>query len=213
MKTTIVKLSDIRESEYNPRVKGIINSELIDSISKFGYIEPIVVNTREHEDFTGNERSWTIIGGHQRYNALLTTYGPEYTIDVVLVNFDKKTEKEANLALNKIKGEWDFDKLRVLLQEFKSYDIVPVGFDFGDVDKLLSSVSFSGSSGSSETKQPDKIKESVGVDSILNITFDTIESMQNVQSILNKIRKDMNLETIAEALVFVCSEYEKSRSK
>ena len=58
------RLSDLLPAEYNPRVTlGPEDKEfqdLVTSIRTLGYAEPILIN----ED-------GTIIGGHQRYNALL----------------------------------------------------------------------------------------------------------------------------------------------
>lgn len=120
MKTKIVKLEELNPAKYNPRVLLESGSKeykaLIKSLDKFGTVEPIVIN----------ERNNTIIGGHQRYNAL-KELGKE-TAEVVLVNCDEKTEKKLNLALNKIEGKWDFMKLDELLTEMSDEELSFTGF-------------------------------------------------------------------------------------
>lgn len=55
-----IQIEDIRESEFNPRVrleKGSPEYEQIEaSIREFGFIEPLVVN----------EHNMRLVGGHQR---------------------------------------------------------------------------------------------------------------------------------------------------
>ena len=42
----------------------------------------------------------------------------EKTVPCVIVDLDEESEKTLNLALNKIKGEWDYDKLSEILSGF-----------------------------------------------------------------------------------------------
>jgi len=48
-------------------------------------------------------------------------------VPVVIVKLDKQDEKKLNLALNKIQGEWDHEKLSELLHSLD--DIKITGFD------------------------------------------------------------------------------------
>ena len=97
------RLSDLLPAEYNPRVTlGPEDKEfqdLVTSIRTLGYAEPILIN----ED-------GTIIGGHQRYNALLYLGWEE--ADVVVYPCSKVKEKALNVALNKIDGRWDASDCR-----------------------------------------------------------------------------------------------------
>lgn len=120
MTTEIMQLSDIIPAEYNPRVKlkaGDTQYEALkNSIERFGLVEPLIVNKRNN----------VLVGGHQRLSALLDAGATE--AEVVLVDLDEQKEKALNLALNKIDGEWDFDKLDDLLEGLDKADIIFTGF-------------------------------------------------------------------------------------
>ncbi len=96
------------------------------SIEEFGYVDPIIVN-----------KDMTVIGGHQRLKVLKTLGYTE--IECNVVELDKVKEKALNVALNKISGEWDYDKLEDLLLELKEADIdlLLTGFDNEEIEKLL----------------------------------------------------------------------------
>lgn len=115
-----MQLSDIIPADYNPRVKlkaGDTQYEALkNSIERFGLVEPLIVNKRNN----------VLVGGHQRLNALLDA--GETEAEVVLVDLDEQREKALNLALNKIDGEWDFDKLDDLLEGLDKADIIFTGF-------------------------------------------------------------------------------------
>jgi DNA modification methylase len=124
-----IKISDLKNAEYNPRVDlkpGDKEFEKIkNSITEFGYVEPIICNS-----------DMTIIGGHQRAKVLRELGYKE--IDCIVINIDKTKEKALNVALNKISGEWDFESLAKLLDELKNkdYNIELTGFDFSEAEKL-----------------------------------------------------------------------------
>ena len=109
----------LHPAEYNPRVElqpGDPEYERIKrSIETFGFVDPIIANA-----------DGTIIGGHQRYN-VLRDLGYD-SADVVVVDKTKEEEKALNIALNKISGEWDEEKLYELLMEL----------DLSDIDMQLS---------------------------------------------------------------------------
>lgn len=124
-----VDISLLKEAAYNPRVyltKGDADYEKIErSIEEFGYTEPIVWNER-----TGN-----VVGGHQRLKVLKEK---GYTkLPVSVVNLNDADEKQLNLALNKIKGEWDYQKLQDLLMEFEPDDLLATGFTADQVALFL----------------------------------------------------------------------------
>jgi len=120
MTTETMKLAEIIPAEYNPRIKlekGDTQYEALkNSIERFGLVEPLIVN----------KRNKVLIGGHQRLNVLLETGVEE--AEVVVVDLDEEKEKALNLALNKIDGEWDFDKLDSLLEGLDKADIIYTGF-------------------------------------------------------------------------------------
>jgi len=126
-----IKFSEINEAPYNPREKlvaGMFEYEkLKDGIEHFGLVEPLVWNKR-----TGN-----LVGGHQRLAVLKDTGATEAPCSVVDMSIEE--EKLLNIALNKIKGEWDYDKLRDILGEFDEEDAVLSGFSADEIAALLAS--------------------------------------------------------------------------
>ena len=69
-------------------------------------MEPVIWNRQ-----TGN-----VVGGHQRLKVLVDMGQTE--IDCVVVDLDLRREKALNVALNKIQGDWDEEKLASLMAEF-----------------------------------------------------------------------------------------------
>ena len=137
----IIDINEISKSKYNPRL--IYKQEfqdLVNSIKQFGFVEPIVVNTREHPKF--KKRKLAIVGGHQRYEAAKKIGYKE--VPVVFVNLSPQKEKILNLALNKITGEFDTPKLAELLyglvEEDKLTEEEILGFSHEEISKILDTV-------------------------------------------------------------------------
>ena len=90
-------------AEYNPRqLTKDQYQNLKDSISRFGLVDPIIVNKNK-------ERKNIIIGGHQRVKV-----AKDMEIDfvpVLEVDLTYEKERELNIRLNKNTGEWDMDNL------------------------------------------------------------------------------------------------------
>lgn len=132
MNIKTMKLSDLNPAKYNPRKElkpGDKEFEkLKNSIESFGYVELIVVNTR-----TGN----TVISGHQRLSVL--KYLGKEEAECVLVDMDANSEKALNIAMNKVSGEWDEQKLSDLLLDLKGagFDLLLTGFEGTDLNALL----------------------------------------------------------------------------
>lgn len=128
-----VKIEKLIPATYNPRKDLQPQDEefkkIEKSIKEFGYVDPIIIN-----------KDGTIIGGHQRYKVLKHLGYDE--IECVILDITKTEEKALNIALNKISGEWDEEKLEKLLSELKSedIDISVTGFDFDEVDEILEDV-------------------------------------------------------------------------
>ena len=136
----IIKVSDIVPAEYNPRMISDDEFEkLSSSIGEFGLVDPIIINLNNNR----------IIGGHQRYDVLLANGIKElnliklgdigwcFTSDDLKVE-DDAHEKALNLALNKISGEWDNEKLDKLINELKLSDIdmEVTGFDDEELERF-----------------------------------------------------------------------------
>lgn len=126
-----IPVAKLKAAEYNPRralAAGDPEYEKLKrSITEFGYVEPVIWNRQ-----TGN-----VVGGHQRLTVMRDLGITE--IDCVVVDLDPMREKALNIALNKIQGEWDRDKLAALLTEFdgSEFDVTLTGFDAAEVDELL----------------------------------------------------------------------------
>ena len=123
-----LKIKDLKPSEYNPRMELTNEDEeyqnIKRSIQNFGYVEPIIVN-----------KDKTIIGGHQRYNVLKDL---GYDKINCVIDLNKNKEKALNIALNKISGFWDNEKLSILLKELKDLEIVNLtGFSEDEVNNYL----------------------------------------------------------------------------
>lgn len=124
-----IKLVDVKPAAYNPRRQlkpGEKEYEALKaSISRWSLVEPLVVNLR-----TGN-----LVGGHQRYNVLLDLGHTE--AEAAVVDLDEKQEKLLNVALNRIEGQWDYEKLQDLFEEFSAEDIFATGYSDGELKTLF----------------------------------------------------------------------------
>lgn len=130
MKTKMMNVNKLLPADYNPRKDLQEHDEefqrLKAVIEKYGFVQPIVLNTR-----TGN-----IVGGHQRQK-VAKSLGME-KVPVVEVDLDEAEEKTLNLALNKVGGSFDEEKLGALLNELKvsDIDLELTGFDSIEIEEL-----------------------------------------------------------------------------
>lgn len=131
MKSKVMRLEDIKPAEYNPRVRLTeVDHEykaLKSSIDEFGLVVPLIVN----------ERTGTLVSGHQRLNVMLAE-GVEET-EVVIVDMEPEREKALCIALNKISGQWDYGALADILEELRDspVDILATGFSDDEIADLL----------------------------------------------------------------------------
>ena len=126
-----VPISLLNAAPYNPR-KDLQPGDpeyekLKRSLDEFGYVEPVIWNKR-----TGN-----VVGGHQRLKVLQQEGISE--IDCVVIDMDTEKEKALNIALNKISGDWDTDKLALLITDLQGsdFDVSLTGFDPAELDDLF----------------------------------------------------------------------------
>jgi len=113
---------------YNPRkISDHDLAALQRSLRFFGAVEPIVCN----------RRSGRIVGGHQRVKAA-EAEGID-SLPVAWVDLDDPSEKQLNLALNRISGDWDDAALREVLQGLNAEgaDLGPTGFEDTELARLL----------------------------------------------------------------------------
>lgn len=131
MESKVMRLEDIKPAEYNPRVRLTeVDHEykaLKASIDEFGLVVPLIVN----------ERTGTLVSGHQRLNVMLSE-GVEET-EVVIVDMEPEREKALCIALNKISGQWDYGALADILEELRDspVDILATGFSDDEIADLL----------------------------------------------------------------------------
>lgn len=131
MDIRMVPVSCINPAPYNPRralqPTDAEYRKLKRSIDEFGLVDPLIWNER-----TGN-----LVGGHQRLRILVAVGVTEVPCSVV--DLDPEREKALNIALNKIQGEWDEERLRELLAELSEGDLDMnlTGFDDAELEALL----------------------------------------------------------------------------
>ena len=127
-------IAELKPADYNPRKDlqpGDAEYEKLKrSLTEFGYVEPVIWNST-----TGH-----VVGGHQRLK-VLEDLGHN-TVDVIVVELDETREKALNIALNKISGEWDNDKLALLIADLDAsdFDAELTGFDDAEIAQLIGSL-------------------------------------------------------------------------
>ena len=120
----------IEPAYYNPR-KDLKPGDpeyekLKKSIIEFDLVEPLV----------WNKRTGRLVSGHQRLKVLKELGYKE--VEVSVVDLDEKKEKALNIALNKIQGDWDKEKLEELLDELYKEGIWELtGFDEREILKIV----------------------------------------------------------------------------
>ena len=123
--------ADLIPADYNPRKDlkpGDAEYEKLKrSIEQFGYVEPVI----------WNKTTGFVVGGHQRLKVLLDMGITE--VECVVVELDAEKEKALNIALNKISGEWDKDKLALLIADLQGadFDVSLTGFEPAEIDSLF----------------------------------------------------------------------------
>ena len=145
MKKEKINITDINPADYNPRkISSGDYEKLTQSIKTYGLVDPIIINLNDN----------TVIGGHQRYDVLMDMYmdneidkelsllklgdiGWVFTDDQLNVK-DENFEMALNLSLNKISGEWDDEKLAVVLEdlEVNGFDVELTGFNSEEVKQM-----------------------------------------------------------------------------
>jgi len=145
---TTIRIDDLIPDIKNPR-KDLQPSDpefkkINTSIERFGFLEPIVFNTKTKKVISGHQR--LKIARKQGKKSLhvvpLGAYSWAFTDDD-LKELSEQDENAANIALNKAQGDWDMERLMANLQELKAigYDITTTGFDNDEVNQSLANLS------------------------------------------------------------------------
>jgi ParB-like chromosome segregation protein Spo0J len=127
MKIIRKRIADMERATYNPRVElqpGDAEYETLKrSLEQFGMVEPVV----------WNERTNRVVGGHQRLTVEAALGHEE--VDVSVVDLDEIKEKELNIALNKIGGRWDTEKLGAVFDSLGDRSL-ETGFTQPEIDEV-----------------------------------------------------------------------------
>lgn len=125
------RIADMERAEYNPRVELLPGDDeyekLKRNIDRFGMVVPVIWNKRTNR----------VVSGHQRLT-VLQHEGIEET-DVSVVDLDETSEKQLNIAMNKVSGQWDEVKLKELLDSLGDAAI-DTGFDLDEIERLENSI-------------------------------------------------------------------------
>ena len=219
LKIESININEIKPANYNPRlIKGEEFQKLEESINEFGLVDPIIINLENNN----------IIGGHQRYDVLMKNKdkGNENLFLIKLGKIgwvfnntdlnikDENHEKALNIALNKISGEWDNNKLSELIGDLNltGFNINLTGFD--DIEILSLELEQSGLNDFEEieTKEQNDKEECNNADDKNNIFTDesltytlnfNTETQENhfLKLIENLKKEDKNNQTITQLLI------------
>ena len=176
------RISDLNRATYNPRIDLIPGDpeyeNLRRSITTYGLLIPVIWNKR-----TNN-----VVGGHQRLTVLENE--GETEVDVSVVDLDPMQERQLNVALNKIEGGWDEEKLGALLAELGD-DATLTGFNQQEIDSLTNDID-SLIDGDTVDEELRAIEELFNV----SLTFDKAD-----QEELKAFVKDYGKEALVEVII------------
>ena len=163
MRTEFPKLVKLKVSEINadydsnPRVVNDSKLDALkDSLSKFGYVQPIVVNNK-----TNN-----LISGHQRLRILKDSH---QEIEVWMVDVDEFKENAAAIALNNEVADYDQDMLKSIIDEIDESNVRLTGFDDSEIKRITEELDESFMQGTEElSEQIDIYKTTLEFSSLEN---------------------------------------------
>ena len=124
-----MKLSEIHPYEKNPRFNDDAVASVANSIQKFGFRSPIVVD-KDH----------IIICGHTRFKAAQSLGLDEVPV-VIAADLTPEQVQAYRIADNKTAeiAEWNYELLPLEIKELQeaNFDLSLLGFDTEELDKLL----------------------------------------------------------------------------
>jgi site-specific DNA-methyltransferase (adenine-specific) len=123
-----IDLARLRPWEDNPRRNDHAVDAVAESIRSFGFNVPILCN-----------QNLTIVAGHTRWKAAQKL--GMTTVPVIVVEMNDAQQRAFSIADNKTAeiADWDFPKLRDILEELRSedIDIKSLGFSDEELRRLL----------------------------------------------------------------------------
>ena len=128
----LISVELLKDSEYNPRqITKDELKKLENSIKEFGLVQPIVVNIHP-------ARENIVISGHQRLQVAKKLGMKE--VPCMLVDLDLSKERALNLAMNKIGGRFEEDKLIDLLSLIEEENDCKMIFKLKEIYGLMESI-------------------------------------------------------------------------
>jgi hypothetical protein len=132
-----VPIDELKESDWNPNEEDRQTLDALKaSIRQNGLVVPLVVREADN----------SIIGGHHRLYAIRELMGEGWklhgnTVPVIHVDATEEQAKRLNLALNKITGQPNLDRLGALLKELHDIsgpeELAATGYSPHEIDDLL----------------------------------------------------------------------------
>jgi DNA modification methylase len=163
MGLVLVDLSDVTPADFNPKKHNL--KDLQKSITRFGFVEPIVIDSRTKK----------LVAGHGRVEALaaLRATGANSPKGmsgwkIPVVEWESKSDTEAAaylLASNKLteKGGWNTDDLETLLASLHSEDALDgTGWSADDVLRMIGGEESEEDGSASEDKEKNDLGVAVG---------------------------------------------------
>jgi ParB-like chromosome segregation protein Spo0J len=132
MKIRMMNVEDVGVAPYNPRVDlqpgDPEYEDLRNSLEKFDIVDPLIYNVKTKR----------LVAGHQRLK-IIRDHFHRKQVPVVEVSLNEDDEKALNVALNKIQGRFDDDKLAELLASLQSagYDATLTGYKKEEIALML----------------------------------------------------------------------------
>jgi hypothetical protein len=176
-------VSHLNPATYNPRaITSESFAQLKSSIATYGFVQLVVV-----QKDGGN-----IIGGHQSVRAIIDIYKDEKRrgvprVPCAIVDLNDRQARLLNVALNKIRGEFDMPKLATLMQsldeesELLDEEIASIGFAWPELEPMLPE-----EVGESATGEADQGAETVELPPGFNLTvrFSSKQARDGVRAVL-----------------------------
>lgn len=127
IKTEKIKLEDIKVYENNPRRNDKAVNAVVESVKKFGFTNPIIVNNDN-----------VILAGHTRY-AALSQLGISEAECIKLSHLTEQEEKAFRIADNRTAefSKWNADLLEAEMREITADDWALFGFKENQLNKIL----------------------------------------------------------------------------
>lgn len=126
IKTEVLNISDIKAYANNPRRNEKAINAVMESIKKFGYANPIIVNADN-----------VVLAGHTRLEAIRKTGAMQVQV-IRLTHLTEQQEKAFRIADNRTAefAEWDGDLLEAEMKDIEADDWAKFGFSQKMLEKL-----------------------------------------------------------------------------